>query len=308
MILLVSVIIVIVIGYGVRQRIKNNRKPSVTSSELYRKLAIEPLVREGTFIYEDPGNYARRHGILEATSAELVLKEKQINGRFRDKIPWCMPPTYGNLEMNGAFPSVQECGLEDICNKMRKNIGVFASEFNSNKDRFMENPERIGYGGRYGRIEINEGDGFPETNGVLRSEPRYVTSQEYNKRAGYSMMATMFTVLYPGASIRPHFGPTNYKHRIHLCLDIDGEGGIVTAYGTRTWEIGKIFILDDSYLHAGFYEGTRPRVILMVDIAKTGLTFQDVDESFRYDKEDEEIGEKLKSAEQLNFNTCASTP
>lgn len=303
MILLLAVVIALVIGYSVGNRIIKNRKPSVTSREHYRQLAIRPLILKGSFIYEDPSNYTRKDGKLEATSAELILQEKRVNSVFRDKIPWCMPPKYGNLEMNGAFPSIQTCGLEDICNKMRRNINVFAEEFNANKEKFMHNPELIGYGGHYGRIELNNVDEFPETNRILRSEPRYNVSQTFNERAGHIIMGTVFTVLYPGASIRPHFGPTNYKYRIHLCLDIDGEGGIVTAYGTRMWEVGKIFILDDSYLHAGFYEGTRPRVILMVDIAKNGLTFEDIDELTRYDQEDKDIGEKLKLS-----NNCPSDP
>lgn len=64
---------------------------------------------------------------------------------------------------------------------------------------------------------------FPETRKILGSSLDYVRTQAFNKYAKYNFMSTTFTVLYPGASIRPHFGPTNYKYRIHLCLGIDSD-------------------------------------------------------------------------------------
>lgn len=150
---------------------------------------------------------------------------------------------------------------------------------------FMENPEKLECGGRYGRIIVNRegeefGKEFNKNHKILEASVDYARTQVFNKYANNYFMATAFTVPYPGASIRPHFGPTNYKYRIHLCIDIDGVGGIVTAHGTRFRKVGQIFILDDSYLHAGFYNGTRPRVILMVDIAKPGLTPKHVDDIF----------------------------
>ncbi len=284
---LLAVVVSLVLGSSLRRRL---RKPSVTSREHYRNLAIVPFELDGTGVYCIPDNYERVGGRLRAVSDRLVRRERQINSLFRDKIPWCMPPSYGDLEMRGPFPSASACGLESVCASLRRNVRVFASEFNANKDAFKDNPDGIGYGGSYGRVEADGStDRFPETNRILRSEPRYNVTQVFNARAGYVMMGTAFTVLFPGASIHPHFGPTNYKFRIHLCIDIDGEGGIVTPYGTRTWRVGETFVLDDSYLHAGFYEGARPRVVLIVDIAKRGLTLQDIDEAHRHDAEDELI-------------------
>lgn len=262
---------------------KINNKPSVKDNKFYHKLSQKPLLLLESYIYENPDNYTKKNGTLIATSHQLLLAEKTINASFRDKIPWCMPKTYGDVEMNGAFASIEICRLKALCRTLKENIEVFTLEFNAHKDQLIENPERIGYGGRYGRIIVNrEGKEFSEefvkTRKILNTSADYTRTQMFNKYANRYFMATVFTVLYPGASIRPHFGPTNYKYRIHLCIDIDGVGGIVTAYGTRFWRVGQIFILDDSYLHAGFYDGTRPRVILMVDIAKPGLTPAHVDD------------------------------
>lgn len=280
---IVALIVTLIVTYFLRRQ--TNKKPSVLD-DVYRKYAIEPLLLLGTFMYENPDNYSVKNNKLVATSPRLVLAEKQINGNFRDKIPWCLPPTYGDLEMHGAFPSVRTCRLGALCDTMMRNLSTFRSEFNEHKDQFVKNPENLGYGGHYGRIDIRKGRGFAKTREILGRSMEYNRTQAFNKYARYDFLSTTFTVLYPGGSIRPHFGPTNYKYRIHLCVDIDGIGGIVTAYGTRLWETGSIFILDDSYLHAGFYEGTRPRVIIMVDIAKPGLTFEHVDNIFEHVDDD----------------------
>lgn len=262
----------------------NKAKPSVTDKYAYKEFAIRHV--QGKCLYETPANYARKNGKLVAVSSQLQLQEKDLNSRFRDKIPWCLPPIFGDLEMKGAFPTVKDCRLEALCRMMKENTNTFTSEFNKHKTSSVENPEKLGYGNKYFRIDINEGEKmFPETRKILGSSLDYVRTQAFNKYAKYNFLSTTFRVLYPGASIRPHFGTNNYKYRLHLCLGIDGVGGIVTAYGTRYWKVGEIFILDDSYLHAGFYEGTRPRVIIMVDIAKPGLKTQHIDDMYeQYNK------------------------
>lgn len=181
-------------------------------------------------MYEKPDSYTRKHGKLVATSSRLLLAEKQINASFRDVIPWCMPPTYGDVEMKGAFPSIETCRLQALCSTMTKNIGVFTAEFNAHRQV-------------HGVIIVNlAGEELSEefkTRKILEASADYARTQVFNDYANKYFMATAFTVLYLGASIHPHFGPTNYKYRIHLCIDIDGVCGIVTAHGTRFWRVGK---------------------------------------------------------------------
>lgn len=272
-------IAIMLVAYLLHRRMSCNQKPSVTDQRAYHRLAFASMAQAtDPHMYENPSNYKRSGGKLKATSPQLVRMEKTINAKFRDKLAWCLPPTYGDLEMNGPFPTAKTCGLEALCKTMTDNVNVFRTEFNANKAHFADNPEKLGYGSRYGRIHVNRvQDEFPRTCRILEASVDYARTQTFIKYTGGEIFATMFTVLYPGASIRPHFGPTNFRYRIHLCLDIDGIGGIVTAHGTRLWKVGQIFILDDSYLHAGFYDGTRPRVILMVDITKPCLTLQHID-------------------------------
>lgn len=279
-ILLVCVVIVVL----------RRRKPSVTDSEIYHNICFLRRKLSASFMYENPSNFEIKDDKLVPTCVEIRSRETFLSSYFRDKIPWCLPPIFGGgLEMKGPFPSTKACRLEDLESLLKSNMVTFMTDFNDHRDQFVENPEELGYGNVYGRIDVN-GDGnalaFAETRKLLGQDPDYARTQDFNKYAQFNFMATFFTILYPGASIRPHFGPTNYKYRLHICLDVDGVGGIVTAYDTRFWKKGEVFILDDSYLHAGFYEGTRPRVILMVDIAKRGLNQSHVDhflqQSFRH--------------------------
>jgi hypothetical protein len=233
----------------------------------------------GSCVYEEPSNFYIKNEKIYPFDKVSKIENKLNNYYFYDKIEWCFPNVYADLPMIGPFPSIEECGLGEICKLMKDNIDIFKEDFNNNRDKYIENPETLGYNQPYGRIDIlnSEDDDFEMTKEVLNRSKDFTRSQFMNSQAGYTFLSTTFTVLYPGGSIRPHHGPSNYKYRIHLCIDIDGKGGLVTPYGSRYWKEGEIFILDDSYLHSGFYEGNRPRVILMVDISKKGLKLDDIE-------------------------------
>jgi hypothetical protein len=67
-------------------------------------------------------------------------------------------------------------------------------------------------------------------------------------RVGYSALA-------PGATLRPHFGPTNTALKLHLGLrvPVDAEGvgcaAITVGGATRRWEEDGVLMFDDSFLH-----------------------------------------------------------
>lgn len=132
MVLLVAVIslVTMFVAFVYRRNLRN-QKTSVTYKRVYHKLAMKRLYEhEDTHMYENPLNYKRKGGKLVATSPQLVLMEKTINAQFSNKIPWCLPLIYGDLEMNGAFPSIKMCRLEALCHSMIENVDVFRVEFN----------------------------------------------------------------------------------------------------------------------------------------------------------------------------------
>ena len=287
----VSIIVLTILVLIFIFKIKNKKKRSVLNVSDYEYM--KDIVRSKGHVYEDPDNYIIKDDKIVSISPEINEMEYFFNYEFKDKPLWCLTPLYADLPMNGPFPTIKECGLSDFCETLKKNIHIFKTDFNKNTDKFVNNPEKLGYNNNYGRIDINR-DGFEETKKILNSNNHYKLTQMFNRYAGYSFMSTTFTILFPGGAIRPHYGPTNFKYRIHLCLDIDGDGGLVTPYGTRRWKTGEIFILDDSYLHSGFYEGTRPRVIIMIDMAKPNLKYEHIDRLIKSVKEDKVLCKKLE--------------
>ena len=75
-----------------------------------------------------------------------------------------------------------------------------------------------------------------------------------------------FSVMYPGTHIWPHVGPTNCRLRMHLGLDIPEGVSLRVADQTTGWKEGKFIIFDDSFEHEVWHNGTRLRLILIVDI------------------------------------------
>ena len=93
------------------------------------------------------------------------------------------------------------------------------------------------------------------------------------------------SVLNPGTQVRPHFGPTNARVRLHLGIDVPEGAGI--KVGSRieryilnfvylhkamkkhvgSWAEGRCIAFDDAFQHAVWHNGTRPRVVLIVDVS-----------------------------------------
>lgn len=108
-----------------------------------------------------------------------------------------------------------------------------------------------------------------------------------------------FSVMHPNTHVWPHCGPTNCRLRAHLGLKIDKNTSIRVATETRfgyhfalfhffsfgmflfqkkisfffrTWTEGNILILDDSFEHEVWHNGTTYRLILIVDVWHPDLT------------------------------------
>jgi hypothetical protein len=81
-----------------------------------------------------------------------------------------------------------------------------------------------------------------------------------------------FSILEPGTHVRPHCGPTNLRLRYHLGIETD-EGAVIRCGDEwSTWTRGECLVLDDSFEHEVRHEGTRRRVVLIVDCWHPQLT------------------------------------
>ncbi|KAL9962991.1 hypothetical protein ACROYT_G032152 [Oculina patagonica] len=83
-----------------------------------------------------------------------------------------------------------------------------------------------------------------------------------------------YSVMLPGTHVWPHTGPTNCRLRLHLGLVIPKNVAIRVGRDTRTWEEGKAIIIDDSFDHEVWHNGSTFRLILIVDFWHPDLTPQ----------------------------------
>ncbi|XP_038207574.1 aspartyl/asparaginyl beta-hydroxylase isoform X2 [Zerene cesonia] len=81
-----------------------------------------------------------------------------------------------------------------------------------------------------------------------------------------------FSLIEPGTHVRPHVGPTNCRLRMHLGLSNTKDTFIRVDKETRQWEVGKVFIFDDSFEHEVWHNGTGSRLVLIVDVWHPDLT------------------------------------
>lgn len=80
----------------------------------------------------------------------------------------------------------------------------------------------------------------------------------------------MFSILEPGARIKPHRGPFKGALRYHLALSTpNSDECAINVDGTQySWRDGEDVLFDDSFLHEVRCEGDKPRIILFADFER----------------------------------------
>jgi len=81
-----------------------------------------------------------------------------------------------------------------------------------------------------------------------------------------------FSVIQPGTHLNPHCGHTNTRIRYHLGIETSGSGKIRVGTESRTWQNGKCFVFDDSFIHEVYHNSSDRRVVLIVDCWHPDLT------------------------------------
>jgi beta-hydroxylase len=84
------------------------------------------------------------------------------------------------------------------------------------------------------------------------------------------MTTAGFSVLQPGAHILPHRGYTNEVLRCHLGLIVPAGCSMRVGSETRDWEAGRCLVFDDTVEHEVWHRGEAPRVVLLIDFARSG--------------------------------------
>jgi aspartyl/asparaginyl beta-hydroxylase (cupin superfamily) len=84
--------------------------------------------------------------------------------------------------------------------------------------------------------------------------------------------SVLFSLLRPGAHIRPHHGFTNVRLICHLPLLVPAGCGMRVGNETRPWHEGKLTIFDDSIEHEAWNSSDELRVVLLFDIWRPELS------------------------------------
>jgi beta-hydroxylase len=84
------------------------------------------------------------------------------------------------------------------------------------------------------------------------------------------MSTAGFSYLHPGTHIKPHCGYTNSVLRCHLGVIVPAGCSMRVGCETRGWEEGRCLVFDDTVEHEVWHRGASPRVVLLVDFARSG--------------------------------------
>lgn len=88
--------------------------------------------------------------------------------------------------------------------------------------------------------------------------------------AKYCVLNAGFSRLAPGTVIEPHYGYTDSVLRLHLGLNCPPGASITVGEETRQWRENEVLLFDDTQRHSARNDSDSERLILLVDIRKTG--------------------------------------
>jgi aspartyl/asparaginyl beta-hydroxylase (cupin superfamily) len=91
-------------------------------------------------------------------------------------------------------------------------------------------------------------------------------------RIPHRLPSVLFSLLRPGARIRPHHGFMNTRLICHLPLIVPGSCGLRVGNETREWREGELLVFDDTIEHEAWNSSNELRVVLLFDIWRPELS------------------------------------
>lgn len=77
--------------------------------------------------------------------------------------------------------------------------------------------------------------------------------------------------LEPGTHIVAHCGASNGQLRVHLGLRVPDGASLRVGEQVLRWQEGRCLVFDDSFEHEVWHRGSRPRLVLLLDVPHPGL-------------------------------------
>jgi aspartyl/asparaginyl beta-hydroxylase (cupin superfamily) len=81
-----------------------------------------------------------------------------------------------------------------------------------------------------------------------------------------------FSRLAPGTHIKPHVGWVETVYRLHMGLVVPPDCALRVGAETRRWREGECLIFDDTVEHEAWNRSCEPRVVLLLDFLRPGVT------------------------------------
>ena len=85
----------------------------------------------------------------------------------------------------------------------------------------------------------------------------------------------LFSLLRPGAHIRPHHGLFNFRLICHLPLIVPPDCALRVGNRTRAWREGELLIFDDSIEHEAWNRSDKMRAILLFEVWRPEIVAAD---------------------------------
>lgn len=210
------------------------------------------------------GSALRRvEGMLKATPKSRHPLQRQAR--------WIMPglvsrPWHDPYEYDSIRPIVQ--GLE----RLHPHIQSEARSFVGNRPQQLQDYAHYkGTQSGWKALYLFR-DGHPTAEGRVIAPETFRFMEEQMRGMLCPLLEMHFSVLLPGARIKPHCDLWNFTINLHLGVDIPPHCGIRVADEERGWREGGCLLFDYSYLHEAWNESALPRTCLLMDLWNPELT------------------------------------
>lgn len=184
----------------------------------------------------------------------------------------CRPKLFGTFVTNKpVWPS--NC---PISQKLSERVQDIRAEFERLQPSYAQdiNTRNLTQKGSWGKVHLishcfkHEAlDQCPTTRSILEAIP-FCTA----------LGSAYFSVMGEGTTVRPHCGPTNFRVRYHLGVDVPTTNGawLQVGHDLYRWHEGHTLVFSDAYVHAVRIDaGIHRRVVLVVDAYHPELTLEE---------------------------------
>lgn len=244
------------------------------------------MLLKNLYWYDKPiKSFLGLKGILQFIWFRFNYKEDEVLTNYNIKPLYFARPIGDGLKSSGATtwnctslnndPIIEG---NSTCKLLESNAKKIIDEYKSNIDSIAIHPDNTtlakngewsgiflyGVGGK--RNAAVEGK-FTQTFKVIEQLP-------ISKNFGFVLISR----LAPGTKVLPHCGSSNLRFRYHLALDVPEPDKVSIRVGKhwQGWQEGKAFGFDDSFEHEVIHNGSKPRVVLIVDTWNPALSKEEI--------------------------------